>query len=244
MSSTFERRQYGRNHAYYLDGAKLPGVTTILSNGLPAPALVEWAAKTTATYAVNEWDRLATLGVVDRYEAMRGARWEVLRAAGLRGTDIHGLAHAVVTGEDVNVPDEYVGPVEALANLMDKTGMNPVMREAPVVHVDHRWAGTLDVVALIDGQVWLLDYKTGKGLYEKDALQVSAYANATHYLDAGALLDFPRIERVGLIHVTSDSATLHEVTDVADNYATFRHVQEVAEWLGSLKEAPVIGEAL
>ena len=240
----FERRQYGRNHAYYLDGDKLPGVTTILGAGLPAPALVEWAAKTTATFAVNEWDRLSTLGVVDRYERMRGARWEVLRQAGMRGTDLHAFADRLSRGEDVDVPDEHRGPIEALATLMDKLDMEPVHTETPVLHAEHRWAGTTDAVVIINGQLWLVDYKTGKGLYEKDALQVSAYSFATHALMPSGLVEFVPPQRVGLIHVTPDSAELHEVTHTARNYEVFRHVQHVAGWLESLKEAPVIGDAL
>lgn len=240
----FERRA---NHTYYLDGQKLPGVTTILSAGLPAPALVNWAAEITATYAVDNWDELTPLGPVTRYERMRQARWKRLKAAALRGTEIHDLARGLILGVDVEVPDEHRGPVEALAALMDKLDMRPLLRETPVLNEEHRWAGTIDVTAHLgdDPQVWLLDYKTGKGLYEKDALQVSAYANATAYLDYQGELDIWRKpDRVGLVHITPDSAELHEVHDVERNYRTFRHVATVAAWLGHIKENPPIGEAL
>lgn len=43
----------GNGHSYYLDGEKAPGVTTILGNGIPKPALVGWAANTTADYVMN-----------------------------------------------------------------------------------------------------------------------------------------------------------------------------------------------
>jgi hypothetical protein len=57
---TIERRNHGRGHSYLVDGQKLPGVTTIL-NTLPKNALVEWAGKTTANYAVDYWAELAEL---------------------------------------------------------------------------------------------------------------------------------------------------------------------------------------
>lgn len=240
-----ERRQHGRNHSYAIDGRKVPGVTTILGAGLPAPALVEWAAKTTATYAVNNWDDLSRLGIVDRYERMRGARWEVLKAAGLRGTQIHDLAHKIVTGEPVEVPDAHRGPVMALAELMDDLELEPVLRETPVCNPMHWWAGTTDATVMIGGEYWLIDYKTGKGLYEKDALQVAAYANAAQYLDEdGAMQSWRRPDRVGLVHVTPDAATLHEVTGTDVLYSVFLHVQQVAQWLGDIKDSPVIGGAL
>jgi hypothetical protein len=43
----------GNGHSYYLDGEKVPGVTTILSNGIPKPALVGWGAGTVADFVVN-----------------------------------------------------------------------------------------------------------------------------------------------------------------------------------------------
>lgn len=43
----------GNGHSYYLDGEKVPGVTTILGDGIPKPALVGWAANTTADYVMN-----------------------------------------------------------------------------------------------------------------------------------------------------------------------------------------------
>lgn len=43
----------GNGHGYLLDGAPCPGVTTILDNGIPKPALVGWAAGTVADFVVN-----------------------------------------------------------------------------------------------------------------------------------------------------------------------------------------------
>lgn len=43
----------GRGHSYLLDGEDCPGVTTILSQGVPKPGLVGWAAGATADFVVN-----------------------------------------------------------------------------------------------------------------------------------------------------------------------------------------------
>lgn len=47
---TTGRIDYGGGHSYKLDGQKIPGVTTILNDGLPKKALVPWAAKAIAEY--------------------------------------------------------------------------------------------------------------------------------------------------------------------------------------------------
>lgn len=43
----------GRGHSYYLDGEKVPGVTTILGDGIPKPGLVGWAANVPADAVAN-----------------------------------------------------------------------------------------------------------------------------------------------------------------------------------------------
>lgn len=43
----------GNGHSYYLDGEKVPGVTTILGNGVPKPALVAWGARCAAEAVAN-----------------------------------------------------------------------------------------------------------------------------------------------------------------------------------------------
>ena len=54
------RRQYGSGHSYTLDGVpKIKGVTTMM-RGLKGPP-ESYFTKTTAGYAVDNWDRLAAL---------------------------------------------------------------------------------------------------------------------------------------------------------------------------------------
>lgn len=43
----------GSGHTYYLDGAWCPGVTTILSNGIPKPGLIGWASRIPADVVAN-----------------------------------------------------------------------------------------------------------------------------------------------------------------------------------------------
>ena len=46
------RRNYGRNHAYRIDGLKVPGVTTITGH-FKSGALAEYPGKQVANYAVR-----------------------------------------------------------------------------------------------------------------------------------------------------------------------------------------------
>src|SRR6516165_6140444 len=89
----------GRGHSYLLDGEPVDGVTTIIGDGIPKPALVNWAANTTAAYAVDHWEELAHLGVAQRLRTLEKSRYETLKAAAGRGTDIHKLAQRLAAGE-------------------------------------------------------------------------------------------------------------------------------------------------
>lgn len=43
----------GNGHSYYLDGEWCPGVTTVLSNGIPKNGLIEWASGIPSDYVAN-----------------------------------------------------------------------------------------------------------------------------------------------------------------------------------------------
>ena len=47
---------YPKSHRYKLDGAWVPGVTTLIGKGLPKPALPYWAARTVAEWVADNPD--------------------------------------------------------------------------------------------------------------------------------------------------------------------------------------------
>ena len=57
MSLTF----YPKSHRYKLDGAWVPGVTTLLGKGLPKPAIPYWAAKTIAEFVADNEDDIRSM---------------------------------------------------------------------------------------------------------------------------------------------------------------------------------------
>src|SRR5215472_8993983 len=110
---TITRRNHGRGHSYVVDGVKLPGVTAILGAALPKPALIEWAGKTTASYAVDRWAELTELPPSKRLDALNRARFEEKDTAAKRGTEVHRLAEQLVAGVEVDKPEELAGHLEA-----------------------------------------------------------------------------------------------------------------------------------
>lgn len=187
--SGFRRRQYGRNHAYYLGERKLDGVTTLLGNGLPKPALVNWAGNATAEYAVDHWDELAELSHSKRLETLKKSRYAISDEAKHRGTEVHDLAEKLALGEEVEVPDEIAGHVSSALRFLDEFKVETLLTEASVYHERAFYGGTFDLLLRSalpehEGKVILADWKTNRtGIYPETALQLTAYAKSTHYLD-------------------------------------------------------------
>jgi hypothetical protein len=100
------RVETARGH-YYVDASRrrVPGVTSI-TGALPKDALITWAANVTAAYAIDHWDALAALSLSERLRRLQGARYEDRDKAAHRGTEVHLLGQRLVTGEEVEVPDE------------------------------------------------------------------------------------------------------------------------------------------
>ena len=229
MNEKFTRRNYGRGHSYYLGDRKLDGVTTIISKGLPKPALVNWAANTAAAYAVDEWDALASLPPSERLKRISKAHEASRDKAAVRGTQVHALADKLANGEEVVVPDELAGHVESCVRFLDDWDPSTVFTEMPVYHEKYLYAGTLDLLVEMDGETWLLDFKTSKsGAYGDTAFQLAAYANATHGLHGGQVIPMPVVDRCGVVWLRADGYELYPYHVTRDVFREFLYIQQCA----------------
>ena len=220
---------FGKPSHHYEDanGKRIPGVTTIIGNGLPQPALINWAGNATAEYAVNTWDHLGDMSVADRLKTLKRARYEDRDAAARRGTEVHDLAEHLLKGQEVKVPDELRGHVEAYVRFLDEWEPTPVVVEKAVVNYTYGYAGTLDmVVDLPDGRRVLADIKTTRsGIYGETALQLAAYRYAEVYIDGDDEIPMPTVDDTWGIWVRADG---YDVVPLVADTATFDDFRRVA----------------
>jgi hypothetical protein len=223
---------FEKSHRYKLDGKWVPGVTTLLSKGLPKPALVRWAAKTVAEFVASNPEDVETLrrmGHGPMVDALKATPWQERDDAAVRGTDVHDIAEKLVHGEEVAVPEHLADSVNGYVRWLDASGVEPIWTERPVASRKWWYAGKPDIVCRIGADVWLLDWKTARGVYGDNALQVCAYGNAE--FSAATPEDeepMPHIDRYGVVHIQPDGTELHEVTDPAAAFKDFLHVVWVA----------------
>lgn len=233
-----DKMAFGRPTHWYVDakGDRIPGVTTILGEGLPKPALVNWAGNVTAEYAVNRWEELAGLEVSDRLKRLKGARYEDRDAAAKRGTEVHALAEQLTLGHEVKVPDELRGHVESYCAFLDDWEPTPILTEVTVINYTHGYAGTLDMVyRLPSGAVVLADIKTTRsGIYGEVALQLAAYANAEVYLTPDGEKRMPQVDECHALWIRADGYSVYPMEFGPAVFDDFRRVYQVARLMDRL----------
>ncbi|MBI4119505.1 MAG: hypothetical protein HY456_01500 [Parcubacteria group bacterium] len=96
------------------------------------------------------------------------------------GTKIHEAAEKIFVGEDPQVDEDIAPSITAFKEFLASSNIqvSPEHVEKRVIHYDHRYAGTIDTLALIDGRFGVLDIKTSQAIYRDYNLQTSAYMAA------------------------------------------------------------------
>ena len=162
-------------------GEIVPGVTTVLGV-LNKPALVLWA------------NRLGLKGVDST--KYRDEMADI-------GTLAHYLILCHLKGEKAETDDysrdQIDKPETCLLKYWDweaQYHFKPLFVEIPLVSEFFGFGGTIDHVAMNGGNAMVLvDYKTGKGIYEEMAYQLGAYALLLE--EAGYPIREARILRIG-----------------------------------------------
>ena len=143
------------------DGTVVPGVTTV-TGLLSKPSLVRWANK------------LGLEGIDSSLVTEQSARI---------GTLAHAMIRASLLGEsfdpDLTDPEELQQAEEAFRCFLrwrEGHSLRPILCETSLVSAKLRYGGTPDCYCILDGEPVLLDFKTGKRIYDEYFVQLAAYA--------------------------------------------------------------------
>lgn len=165
-------------------------VTTLIKLGLgTSPALVNWAVRTTAEYAIDNHAAWAPLATADRDAAVKvlaDARWQKSGNAAARGSDVHRAAEQIALGQEPDVEPHILPYVDQYRRFLETHEPAFQMAEAPIYNVSQHYAGTTDGLMEIAGRTVIFDLKTtDKNLdaktrppYPEVALQLAAYSRA------------------------------------------------------------------
>ena len=108
------------------------------------------------------------------------------------GAGVHAALESVLTGEG-EVPVVYADAVDAVLGWLNKGGPDgPYVVEDVEVNVFHPellYAGQIDCVARCGNRVIIIDWKSGKDIYDNHAMQVAAYAMAYEAMTGEAVAE-------------------------------------------------------
>lgn len=228
-----------RGRTYKWGSESFTSVTTILSRGIPKPALTNWAAKSVAEFVAENIDQVNTLCAKDKSAAIdlcKGSPWRTRDKAANLGTLIHDYAEAHVLGAArPDAPPEAEAKLAWFYAFLDDFAPEFVLSEATVFNRQWGWAGTLDAVCDIAGERWLIDYKTGKDVYPESALQLSAYERGEFVgMPDGTEAPMPPVDRCGVLHLSDTGYRLIPVETGDEVYRCFLYAQQIQRFVDEM----------
>ncbi len=178
-------------HKYFIEDQQIPGVTSI-TGVLHKPALMYWAANCAGDYIEEELSPGEALDEVEINELAEGAR-RAHKSAGGKATTIGSIVHQFAEDymtarklamEEPPMPvnDKAEKSVNQFLDWVSEVHIEPHETEQICFHSSHNYAGTYDLLAEIDGELTVIDYKTSKGIYDEYWMQVAAYLFASRHL--------------------------------------------------------------
>ena len=153
-------------------GEIVPGVTTIIDSQLG-------------------WNKRVLIGWARR-EALAGRDPDkILDQAGDIGSAVHNMIEAHVKSQIKNVKIE-TNLSDFSQDVIDKAetaflafldwekhnNLKYIASELTVISEEFRYGGMIDIIAVRDGSIWLIDPKSSKGIYPEFIVQVAAYKMA------------------------------------------------------------------
>ena len=209
----FELEYDPARHSYTIAGKKIPAVTRVIDACFPK-YLTDWAVKEGADFFKQSLEpyKLApteTAGtymlptkVVDHiHKGIQSASKSISWDAAQVGNDVHewiaGAIKLKIMGEDSRLAGAIEGIeqnncIHAFKKWAYGCDIEWLKAEEKVYYNgtldnNYSFAGTVDAVAMVDGKLCVIDFKTSKKIYKSYYLQVAAYAAAIQMMQGGDL---------------------------------------------------------
>lgn len=199
---------YKMSAHWYLDGTlveqgtpgALPSVTTILD--------------VRAKPGLDRWRKMVGEEAADK---------KMIESQEL-GTAVHGLIEAFLNDIKTPYKTELSAWYQGFMNWYEKSKPENCVSELFVTS-NHGYAGTIDLVCEIDGDMWIIDFKTGS-IKPEHGLQLAAYAEAWAEHN-----DWVRPRR-GILQLTPDLKRGWRFKEFDDNndFGVFMAHKEIFDW--------------
>jgi len=232
---------------YTWQGRELPSVTSIRRLAGMPHGLHQWSIGKVIDYALNNLPSIvarvadAAQLVLVRSELRKAATAERDAAAKL-GIAVH---DAAATGKSIVEVGSDVAPrLRQYLDFLAVSGAEVLASEFQCWNLTVGYAGTADLlVRFPNGRVYLVDLKTGKGVYTEHALQLAAYLMA-EFVGSDDVVDerltglLRSVMGMGILHLADDHWEYRALEPDAEMWRAFRGLVAFATWM---HEHPDVG---
>ena len=168
----------------------------------------------------------------------------IMRRAGKEGTQVHEAIETLLAGEELHWMDDYGNArynekvwemINKFVDFWQTYKPELISTEEFVYSDEYRYAGTADLVCKLDGETWLIDFKTSNSLHKSYDLQLASYAKALG--EAKGI----EIERTGILWLKSSKRgpskqkgriqgkgwELKVIDDIEENFELFQLIRKL-----------------
>lgn len=179
-------RFFPDSHRYMVNGKPKTGVTTLIGIMDKSRALVSWATGLAEDHLLDLLESGKKVTAKDIYEACGLHEVRKQQAADI-GTEIHDWAERYIRhklkeagAEMPEMPDRKEVQIGAMAFLdwEKEHKVKFVSTERVVYSKKHDYIGKMDIEAIVDGDLVLVDLKSSNGLYNSVCMQTAGYVKA------------------------------------------------------------------
>jgi hypothetical protein len=200
--------------------------------------LINWAVNgALETYA-------RTLQQTDDWDEARAAAAAWPNNARDLGSDVHTAVDQFNRGLPLEITNETAPYVAQYAAWLRNAGVEIVASEFYTINGEYGFGGTLDAIARIDGELCLVDWKTGKAK-DSQRLQLAGLSMAEWYGDKGKDAEpMPKIETAYIALLRPDGPPeliRHDITDADREHFLYLvdTYHRVRDWAKAFNPTPV-----
>jgi len=144
-----------------------------------------------------------------------------------KGTKVHEYCERLTAGEEIDVSGdskEVIKKTQGFIKFYNAKKPTVLDTEFQVVNKLLRYAGTADLMASIDDELWLLDIKTSSNIYNSHKLQLSFYQKA---IDS-------EIDHQGIVWLKDRTKKGYQLKEIDYNPELVTAVFNIYEWMGDM----------
>lgn len=213
-----------------ITGEYIPGVTTILQVR-QKPFLLPWAVKVCSEYISGKWEANRGYSEEDISRILlegKRAYKNIAKDATDVGSIVHSLIEQHICGDALAIPENEEVKKSFQSFLDWESERKPKWLESELVVYSpkHKYAGTMDFLAKIDGKITLGDFKTSKMISEEYFLQLASYQNALEEIGV-------KVEQRMIVRVPKDGKPVEELivpTSYERDLECFLALRNASQW--------------